>query len=311
VGRARGLWRICCTAKKNGDSIILDFTGTSPENNSSWNAMPWVTVCYTALYMYSHGFYDLPTCAGTLAPIDFRIPDGCVLSANWDAAISAAPPLCENIHVALTGIFARMMFSSPADRVEIAGHTAGGAGGGGGRWTGVNQWGDPFVGESTWAENASGQGAHSTGDGMDSALFASGVHSTGSDAEEVEVDRPFVHLWQKHQKDSPGNGKYRGGASGYYCSVVYGVPYLKRSSIAARGRIPGGQGIFGGYPSFAMINATISKSNVLELMVTGEGDLPTSVQDMVRKRIINGDYQVHATERAPGRRQPGRRNGLR
>src|SRR3989304_4278677 len=81
VGRNRGLWRIYCTARKEGDHILLDFTGTSPENNSSWNAMPWVTACYTALYMYSHGFYDLPTCAGTLAPIDYLIPDGCVLSA--------------------------------------------------------------------------------------------------------------------------------------------------------------------------------------------------------------------------------------
>jgi N-methylhydantoinase B/oxoprolinase/acetone carboxylase alpha subunit len=261
--------------------------------------MPWVTVCYAALYVYSHGFWDLPVCMGSLAPIDFRIPDGSILSANWDAAISFAPPLCENVHLLLTQIFARMMFSSE-DRQQIAGHTAGVTGGSGGMWTGVNQWGVPYTGESTWSQNTSGQGARVNMDGMDSALFASAVHAVGSDAEEVEVDHPVIHFWQRHQIDSPGHGKYRGGASGYTATALYGVPYLKRGSEGYKGRMPVGQGIFGGYPSYSPPSVTIDKTNLLELMAKGERNLPTSIQEAVTEKVIKGDYQIQMTERPAG-----------
>ncbi len=298
VGRQASLWRICCTAHKEGDHILLDYTGTSPENDSSWNSMPWVIVCYAALYVYSHGFHDLPVCNGALAPIDFRIPDGSLISANWDAAISFAPPLCENNHLILTQIFARMMFNSP-DRHLIAAHTAGVAGASGGMWTGVNQFGVPYVGESTWSMNTSGQGARVDMDGMDSALFASAVHSIGSDAEEVEVDHPVIHTWQKHEKDSPGHGKYRGGASGYTGTAIYGVPYLKQGSMGHKGRMPVGQGIFGGYPSFGIPDITVNKTNFLELMAKGEKNLPTSPNELIREKVIDGEYEVHMKEHDP------------
>jgi acetophenone carboxylase len=306
VGNNPGLLRYFCTAYKEDDHILFDYTGTSPENDSSFNAMPWVIVSYAGLFMYSHGFWDLPVCTGTLAPVDFRIPDGTFISANWDAAIGRAPHVCENNNELFPKLFACMMFSTE-DRLQIAapinGAQAGGGGGGigfggggEGGGSGLNQHGVPIVSSGGgWNRNTMGQGARVDSDGMDSALFRSAVFAQGSDGEEAEADIPTLQLWQKHRKDSSGPGKYRGGASGYIGSVFYGVPSVKRGAAAGGGvakRILVGQGLFGGYPSHSGPGVGIENSNILKLMAGGERNIPTSPEEIIKRRTIEGDYAL-------------------
>ncbi len=283
VGARLSLWRIFCTAYKEDDHILFDYTGTSPENDSAFNCMPWVVVCYVALHIYSHGFWDLPVCAGTLVPVDFHIPDGTVISPNWDAAISHAPHVGEYQNNLVPKLFACMIFSSE-DRLEIAASINGVPGGGGTGGRGM-----PFMGGGGgWVRNTMGQGARVDMDGMDSALFRSAVHAPGSDAEEAEVDEPILHLWQKHRKDSSGHGKYRGGASGYTGTIIYGVPHVKGdlSREYARGRILVGQGLFGGYPSVATPGVRINRSNLMELLTKGEKNLPMTPEQIIKEKVV-------------------------
>ncbi len=302
---AGGLWRIFCTVHKEGDHILFDYTGTSPENDSARNCMPWVIVCYVALHMYSHGFWDLPVCAGTLVPTDYLIPDGTVISPNWDAAISIAPNVGELNNNLLPKLFACMMFNSE-DRGEIAASINGvggggagvGGGGPGGFGSGLNQFGVPVVGGggSGWTRNTMGQGGRVDSDGMDSSLFRSAVHASGNDGEEAEADHPTLTLWQKHRKDSPGPGKYRGGASGYTAQILYGVPYHKHGPTAgggrggSSGRILVGNGLFGGYPSNTTPGVSVENNNLLELMAKGEKNIPTSPEEIIQGRVIKGEY---------------------
>lgn len=286
VGAKPGLWRIVCTAHKKGDHILFDYTGTSPENDSAWNCMPWVMVCYAALHLYSHGFHDLPVSSGTLVPLDFIFPEGTVISPNWDAAISHAPNVGEYNNELLPKIFACMMFNSE-DRSQIAAPINGVPGGGGGSSS-------PFFGASAsagggggWARNTMGQGGRVDMDGMDSALFRSAVHAPGNDAEEAEVEQPMLLLWQKHRKDSPGHGKYRGGASGYTANIVFGVPSLKGGTGAStRGRMLVGQGLFGGYPAWHTPGISMRKSNVLELMAQGEKQIPMTTEEVLLGGVV-------------------------
>ncbi|MFC2038642.1 hydantoinase B/oxoprolinase family protein [Chloroflexota bacterium] len=281
VGSRTSLWRIFCTAYKEDDHIIFDYTGTSPENDSAYNCMPWVVVCYAALQMYSTGFWDLPVCAGTLVPVEFRIPDLTVISPNWDAAISHAPNVGEYQNNLLPKLFACMMFSS-GDKEQIQASINGVPGGGSAG--GFASMG----GGSGWVRNTMGQGARVDMDGMDSSLFRSAVHAPGSDAEEEEVNVPLLHLWQKHRTDSPGHGKYRGGASGYIATVIYGVPFVKgapRGNIT-RGRMLVGQGLFGGYPSVFTPGVMINRNNLLELMAKGEKNIPTTPEQIIKEQVI-------------------------
>jgi len=301
IGAKPGLWRIYCTAYKKDDHILLDYTGTSPENDSALNCFPWVMVCYAALHLYSHSFNDLPVCIGTLAPVDYRIPDNTVISPNWDAAISIAPPVGELNTQILPKIFASMMFSTEdryliaAPQNQLVGVGGDSMGGGGGPMAaGLNQRGVPTVsGGGGWTRNTGGQGARVDSDGMDSSIFRSAVHATGSDGEEAEADQPVLHLWQKHCKDSGGNGKYRGGASGYIATILYGIPDAKRGGSGGgvvSKRMLVGNGLFGGYPPNNQPGVGIENSNILELFRRGEKDIPTSTEQIIKQRVVKGDY---------------------
>ncbi|MEE8419768.1 MAG: hydantoinase B/oxoprolinase family protein, partial [Dehalococcoidales bacterium] len=281
VGPKKGLWRVFCTATKEGDHIMLDYTGTSPENDSGWNCMPWVVVCYVALQMYSTGFWDLPVCAGTLVPVSFNIPDKTVISPNWDAAISHAPNVGEYQNNLIPKLFGCMMFSGE-DRHQITASINGVPGGGG------MQGMAAIGGGSGWVRNTMGQGARTDSDGMDSSLFRSAVHAPGTDAEEEEVNVPILHLWQKHRKDSPGHGKYRGGASGYIANMVYGVPHVKGNmgGMSTRGRMLVGNGLFGGYPSVFTPGLSKNKTNLMKLLASGEKNLPTTPEQIIKEGLI-------------------------
>jgi N-methylhydantoinase B/oxoprolinase/acetone carboxylase alpha subunit len=304
IGNKPGIWRICCTAYKEDDHIIFDYTGTSPENDSSYNCYPWVIVCYTALHVYSHGFWDLPVCAGTLAPIEHIIPDGTAISPNWDAAISMAPPVGELNTQLVPKLFASMMFSTE-DRLNIAapqnqtlgtgGGGMGAGGAGGGFSSGTNQHGVQGVstGGGGWTRNTGGQGARIDSDGMDSSIFRSAVHASGSDGEEAEADHPSIYLWQKHRMDSGGAGKFRGGDSGYIATIFYGVSTAKRAGTAGGvtpKRMLVGNGLFGGYPPNTHPGVSIENSNILELLAKGEKSIPMSPEEIIRDRVIEGEY---------------------
>jgi len=266
--------------------------------------MPWVVVCYTAMHFYSHGLWDLPVCSGSLVPIDFKIPDGTVLSPAWDAAISHAPHVGENINELMPKFSACMMFSTEdRDLIDAPLNGAGGGGGGGAGigfgfgGSGVNQFGVQISGGGGgWTRNTMGQGGRVDMDGMDSSLFRSAVHASGSDAEDAEADHPVLHLWQKHRKDSPGPGKHRGGATGYVSTIYYGVPSAKRgASAGSQGRSRRmliGQGLFGGYPCCGIPGASILNSNILQLMEKGEKNIPTSPEQILKERLIEGEYIV-------------------
>jgi acetophenone carboxylase len=53
-----------------------------------------------------------------------------------------------------------------------------------------------------------------------------------------------------------------------------------------------GNGLFGGYPSSVGPGVSIENSNVLELMARGEKNIPTSPEEIIEGRVIEGDYNL-------------------
>ena len=74
--------------EKKGDSITMDFSGTSPENPYSYNAHVQAAVGHVANYVYEYVFHDLPISSATFAPIDFVFPAGSCLNPDARAATS-------------------------------------------------------------------------------------------------------------------------------------------------------------------------------------------------------------------------------
>jgi len=72
VGLEVGLTRSCyMSLEKKGDHLMMDFTGTSPENPYSYNAHVQAVVGHISNFMYGYLFHDLPVSSATFQTIDF------------------------------------------------------------------------------------------------------------------------------------------------------------------------------------------------------------------------------------------------
>jgi N-methylhydantoinase B len=74
-------------ATVEGDTLILDFTGTAPQHDGNLNCPVAVTrsACYFAIRVLTDP--DIPPSAGAYRPVEVRAPEGCLLNARSPAAV--------------------------------------------------------------------------------------------------------------------------------------------------------------------------------------------------------------------------------
>lgn len=73
---------------KEDGSGLFDFTGTGPEVLANFNAPPAITRSAILYCLKCLSGIDIPMNAGVLAPLKIIIPDGSVLKASPEAAVS-------------------------------------------------------------------------------------------------------------------------------------------------------------------------------------------------------------------------------
>ena len=89
-GMGAGPYRIKCTMWRDGEKVILDFTGTDPQSQASINFFLnenmfkmffgiYMIMVFDPQILFNDGFYDL---------IDVRIPEGSLLKPKFPAALS-------------------------------------------------------------------------------------------------------------------------------------------------------------------------------------------------------------------------------
>ena len=89
-------YEIPCTLTVDGDHMILDFEGASPQTDHYFNSKPYI-IAAEFLVMLAHRIArDLPFNEGIFAPVELRCPEGTVVNANPPAPIAAA-----HMHVGL------------------------------------------------------------------------------------------------------------------------------------------------------------------------------------------------------------------
>ena len=91
------LYRIPCTLTVEGDRMVFDFDGASPQAPHYFNSQPYIVK--SALMMILRPFLalDLPYTGGLVAPIELRCPEGSIVNARPPAPINNG-----HVHVAMT-----------------------------------------------------------------------------------------------------------------------------------------------------------------------------------------------------------------
>ncbi len=289
VGNKQKLVRNFLTLHKKGDTLIWDFTGTSPENDSPHHSIPHSLAANVAINLMAYSFHDLPVSAGVFAPMEWIVPEGCMFNPHYEAAQSYSPMACHGAMTLCTICMSKMMFDSPQRELVAApiGNTGGGFLG-----AGVNQWGVPVSDMLAFGLNTEGHGARSDMDGVDAFGFSHCPSGRAPDLEDTENEFQFLHLLARLNKDSCGFGKFRGGSGTEIVYVVNYVDWALYNSAMKGSKVRNCIGLFGGYPPGTLPGIEVNHTNLWEKMQRGDKDLPVNAIQLISDRTIQGDYKI-------------------
>jgi N-methylhydantoinase B/oxoprolinase/acetone carboxylase alpha subunit len=274
--------------RKEGDRLLFDFTGTSPENETPFHQFPHHLIAAISLSIFSYSFYDLPVCTGTLAPIDVHAPEGCMLNPHPDAASSVSPPLGVVIQVLANTLLSKLMFDSDCRESSVQCNSGQGPAV---CVSGVNQYGLMVTDLLAPTVHGEGQSALPYRDGTDTFGFAYSPSTAKiSNAEDDEEEHPLLRLYTTQSINSCGFGKYRGGVGVETAYVIHHVPYCGVVTTATSGsKAPLQTGLFGGYPGAPCPTIHITDCDIVEMMKKGDPNIPSNKVGLLTNRI-KGKY---------------------
>ena len=294
VGNEFSLVRLYCTLYKKGNSIKIDFTGTSPNVPYAINAFPHIVRAHLASMLCQYIFSDMPVSAGILEPIDLYVPENRCLNPPLDSAISASTVISPQAVRAIHQCFNKMMFDSPYRKF-----VANPLGACAKCWLygGVNQIGMEVAGIHASTLNSNGGGARNDKDGVDACGFWWFAAADSLDIEHEELQYPLLYLFRKLAKDQSGPGKYRGGAGASTAAIVHDTSQFYLVGAGTSWKFPVEIGLFGGYAGgCSPVIDIVEGSNIMEKFQSRDKDIPFEFHDLAVKRAIKGKYNLHGMD---------------
>ena len=218
-----------------GDSVEIDFSGTSQQVRGPFNLMP--SGAYAAAYFAVHALTDpnIPTNGGCFRPIKLLLPEKSIVNPEEPAPVNARTSTMKRVAGCITGALGQFVPErAPADAAgEMLLLAFGGDRVDGSRYV---------VGELI----ASGSGASEGMDGVD-VIETDGTNCMNLPVEALEMDVPIrVHKTELNT-GSGGSGKFRGGLGLVReYEILHGTVIFthrgERHSHPARGLMGGGPG---------------------------------------------------------------------
>lgn len=279
TGHQTRLLRASVAVTVKGDRLTIDFDGTSPEHEGSYNAFAHIIAAHCAVNLYQFPFHDFPISSGMMEQIDIRVPKGSFFDADSEAAVSCSP-LVGSLVFPLLGVALSKIMYSGEQRDLVCGFCTSSASAV--MVSGVNQHGHRVTDFMGYPLNAYGLAARHDKDGVDVFGFPHGPWGKAPDVEDIEQEFPLLHLYEHQLRDTCGFGRFRGGTGAAVCYMVYDTEYLAFTSSQKESKFPASNGLFGGYAATTLPGLRLMGSNLLERMRVGDRDLPTDDYQLAR-----------------------------
>ncbi len=226
--------RVAITVDRDKGSAVVDFTGTSLQQDNNFNAPASIAVASVLYVFRTLVDDDIPLNAGCLKPIDIIIPKGCMLRPEYPAAVVAGnveTSMCiVNALYGALGVLAASQgtmnnFTFGDDRYQYYETIAGGTG------AGPSIIGVPFK-QAGGFDGTSVVQAHMT-------------NSRLTDPEVLELRFPVRLESYEYRHNSGGEGQWRGGDGG-----IRRIRFLQpmTAAILSNNRIYAPFGLAGGKP---------------------------------------------------------------
>ncbi|MDZ4347474.1 MAG: hydantoinase B/oxoprolinase family protein [Candidatus Binatia bacterium] len=238
---------IACAMSKEGDDLLLDFTGTSAEMTDSTNSTLAGTIAQIAVVMTDFLFWDVPWSDGRLRPVKVHVPEGSILNCTFPAACGGAPGVGVQAKIAVSDCIARMLYGAGYQDINAPWQGIWYTGGPGYFYGGHNRDGIP-VAQGLYDGHGSGLGATPTRDGVHCGGNMNIPSGGISDVERIEMQYPFLYFTRNFHPDGGGSGKFNGGTGSFRIYMIYGSQDCS-VSYSPYSRLPEGVGLFGGNPA--------------------------------------------------------------
>jgi N-methylhydantoinase B len=244
------IYRVPCTLTVDGDRLLFDFEGASPQVPHYVNSQPYIIKSALMMMLRPLIALDLPFTGGLVAPIELRCPEGTIVHARPPAPINNG-----HVHVAQTAAEAALQCvkfalwaSDPAPPASRFVSACGGSSA-----MANTTWGAIDDGEQTaWALlDGSSVGGPGTidHDGTDAASMPVGFPSpaTSADVEVMESWYPILVSERSLRDGVNGAGTYRSGGGAVFVMEPYGTERFVGQMLGIREWLPL-PGVAGGYP---------------------------------------------------------------
>ncbi|HEY6293283.1 MAG TPA: hydantoinase B/oxoprolinase family protein [Terriglobia bacterium] len=221
--------------RRGAERAVIDFAGTSPACRGSVNAVMAITVSAVFYVFRCLLGEDVPACAGLMAPIEVRAPEGSVLNAQAPAAVAAG-----NVETSqrIVDVLLRALATALPERIPAASS---------GTMNNLSFGGiDPRTRRpfAYYETIAGGMGARPSADGL-TAVHTHMTNSLNTPIEAFESAYPVRVRHYSVRRGSGGGGRFRGG-DGVIREIEFLTPV--RGSILSDRRTTEPYGLAGGEP---------------------------------------------------------------
>jgi N-methylhydantoinase B len=318
-GNENELYPICCRVSKQGDRLVVDFTGTADQAPGAINcaraALEGAVIGVFLMFLC----YDLPWSVGAAHRlVEIVSEEGTVNNAVPPAATSMASIMGTlATQQATANAFAKMMIASDRFREEAQA-----------AWSsipnclviaGLDRRGEPFA-TVDMNNCGGGAGARTFADGIDTGGIFHSMGSTIPNVETMESRTPELAVFRRQRPDSAGNGRFRGGTGVELLLHPHKNPApVDHIHISAFASQPDNGGISGGTPGTINTNVLVHGSDLREMFAAGR--IPTDADQVsgerevlaakARSSLDGDDFEVYLQSGGGGygdplRRQPDR-----
>ena len=189
---------IACALIVDGDGLVVDYAGSSPQVDRGINVVLNYTHAYTTYTLMAALAPGIPNNEGAFRPIEVRAPLGSILNCTRPAPVSARLLIGHFVSQPLLTALAEIV---PEQVI---------ANGSAGLWNtmmdGMDENGEEFA---YIFFSAGGMGAAQDRDGLSATAFPSGI--MGVPVEAIETAAPLLMHRRELRPDSGGAGRFRGG----------------------------------------------------------------------------------------------------
>jgi N-methylhydantoinase B len=233
---------------RDGDRLVFDFAGSSAQAPAVVNCTRSGLASGVVVAVLTTLVWDAPWCPAAIErSIEIRSEPGTVVDAVWPAGCSMATMAAGFAATSASALgLGRLLADSRLHERRAMASWAGAVGSV--DVFGSDAAGHPF-GTVLLDSMASGTGARAAADGIDSGGFLRSISCVVANVELYEARFPLLYLWRRHERDTGGPGRQRGGVGVSFAVLPHGVGGLPTVIPHFSGTAqPESLGLLGGYP---------------------------------------------------------------